>query len=103
MYALLLPAATDTARFLFAAIAAFNMSENSGLIPQVRHGGRGNASVAIVGSKFEGTGLEKEQIGQIQVPRSSWGDATRTGGLGALDTGVEAEDSFWINGDGLVT
>ena len=61
-------------------------------MPQVRHGESGNASVAIVGSKFEGTGFGNVQIGQIQVPRSSWGDAARIGGVGALDTGSDADN-----------
>lgn len=38
------------------------------MIPHARHGARGVCAPAVVGSKFEGTGLEKEQIGQIQVP-----------------------------------
>lgn len=32
------------------------------------------AAVAVAGSKFEGTGLEKVQIGQIQVAFIGWGD-----------------------------
>lgn len=60
-----------TARLALATMEALRTKAKSGLIPQVRHGGRGNVSVAIVGSKFDGTGLGKEQIEQIQVPRST--------------------------------
>lgn len=59
------------ALFALAAMAAFRTCENSGLIPHVRHGGSGKASVAMVGSKLEGTGFEKAQIEQIQVPLSN--------------------------------
>lgn len=48
-------------------IAAFSMWVSSGLIPQARHGARGEWGPAVVGSKFEGTGFEKLQIGHIQV------------------------------------
>lgn len=56
-------------RILFdtAATAAFSTTANGGLIPQARHGGRGMEALALLGSNFEGTGLEKEQIGHIQV------------------------------------
>lgn len=64
-------------------------------MPQARHGGSGNASVAIVGSKFEGTGLEKEQIGQTQVPLtrgSGAGEAAAARyGLEAREVGLEEE------------
>lgn len=36
-------------------------------MPQARHGGRGVCALAVVGSKLEGTGLEKVHIGQIHV------------------------------------
>jgi hypothetical protein len=36
-------------------------------MPHARHGGRCVREFAVVGSKFEGIGLEKEQMGQIQV------------------------------------
>lgn len=55
-------------RFALAATAAFSTRANGGLMPQARHGGRGKVSVAIVGSKFDGTGLEKEHIGHTHVP-----------------------------------
>jgi hypothetical protein len=50
-----------------AAIAALRTTAKGGFIPQARHGGGGVETLAILGSKLEGTGLEKEQIGQIQV------------------------------------
>ena len=36
-------------------------------MPQARHGGSGVCALAVVASKFDGTGLEKEQIGHIHV------------------------------------
>ncbi len=36
-------------------------------MPQARHGGRGVCTVAAVGSKFACNGLEKVQMGHIQV------------------------------------
>src|ERR1700742_4587241 len=67
-------------RLAFALTAAFSTTENGGLMPQAKHGGSGNASVAIVGSKFEGTGLEKEQMGQTQVPLTTGDGAGETAG-----------------------
>jgi hypothetical protein len=48
-------------------MAAFSTTANGGLIPQLRHGGRGTEAFAVLGSNVEGTGLEKKQIGHIQV------------------------------------
>ena len=36
-------------------------------MPQARQGGIGVFSFAVEGSKFEGTGFEKEHMGQIHV------------------------------------
>lgn len=36
-------------------------------MPQAKHGGRGVCSVAVYGSKLEGTGFDKEHIGHIHV------------------------------------
>jgi len=36
-------------------------------MPQARHGGNGVRSLAVAGSKLEGTGFEKVQIGQTHV------------------------------------
>lgn len=76
---------------MLATIAAFKTSGNGGLIPQARHGGSGNDSVAIVGSKLEGTGLENEHIGQTQVPTTTGKDAGGRKGLGDLELGEEAD------------
>ena len=43
------------------------MTAKGGLMPHVRQGGSGNASEATAGSKFDGTGLVKVHIGQIQL------------------------------------
>lgn len=52
--------------FDMPAIAAFTTCTVGGLIPQARHGGIGVRD-ASAGSKFEGTGFEKEHIGHTQV------------------------------------
>lgn len=48
-------------------MAAFKTRASVGLMPQARHGGRGVWMLAVVGSKLEGTGLEKLQMVQTQV------------------------------------
>ena len=58
---------TSAGRFDRLAIAAFTTRMNGGLMPQAKHGGIGVCSFAADGSKFEGTGFEKEQMGQIHV------------------------------------
>ena len=72
-------------------------------MPQARHGGNGNASVAIVGSKFEGTGLENEHMGQTQVPTTTGrlADDRVAGrnGLEERDVGEDAEAILWKVGD----
>jgi len=50
-----------------ALMAAFSITAKGGLMPHVRQGGIGNDSEATVGSKFDGTGLVKVHIGQIQL------------------------------------
>ncbi len=55
-------------------------------MPQARHGGSGSRSLDVCGSKFEGTGFEKEQIGHIQVPvRLAGSGVGRWKGLSARD------------------
>lgn len=49
------------------AMAALRMCASGGLMPQAKHGGRGVWAVAVAGSKLDGTGFEKVQMGQIQV------------------------------------
>lgn len=62
-----------------ALIAALRTVVNGGLIPQARHGGKLTAGVAVVVSKFEGTGLENEQMGQIQVALIGFGEDDECG------------------------
>jgi hypothetical protein len=85
-------------RFALAATAALSTSANGGFIPQAKHGGSGKASVAMVGSKFEGTGFEKEQIGQTQVPITAGvGAGEGAGGrygLADREPGVEEDKTF---------
>lgn len=50
-----------------AFIAALSICEKDGLIPHARQGGKGVLLLAVVGSKLDGTGLEKEHMGHIQV------------------------------------
>jgi hypothetical protein len=72
-----------------AAIAALRTTVNGGLIPQAKHGGSAVEALAVAGSKFDGTGLLKEQIGQIQVPLEGLGATRAEGrkGLALLDEG----------------
>jgi hypothetical protein len=66
------------------------------LIPQARHGGMGNVGLAFPASNPTGTGFEKEQIGQIQVPCDILGVGADTFGLKGLlvrETGDDGEDS----------
>ena len=63
-------------------------------MPQFKQGGRGVFELAIVGSKFAGTGLENEQIVQIHV---AWL------GLGDVDPEPGTAKGFesWLTGDAL--
>jgi hypothetical protein len=76
-----------------AAMAALTTCTSGGFIPQARHGGRGVRSFAVLGSKLDGTGLEKEQMGQIQVVFASLAgageDAAARPGVEYLLGGVE--------------
>lgn len=62
----------DPSRLAAAEIAAFNMVVNGGFIPHAKHGGTLVDFVAVDGSKLEGTGLENEHMGQIQVAFTGW-------------------------------
>ena len=73
-------------RFDMAAIAAFTTCTVGGFMPQARHGGMGVRD-ARAGSKLEGTGLEKEQIGHTHVALAGGG-----GGAGLLCRGGVDED-----------
>jgi hypothetical protein len=61
-------------RFDMAAMAALTTCTVGGLMPQARHGGMGVRD-ARAGSKLEGTGLEKEQMGHTQVALAGGGGA----------------------------
>lgn len=54
-------------RLVALDIEAFNTCAKVGLMPQARHGGNGVWMFAVVGSKFDGTGLEKLQMVHTQV------------------------------------
>ena len=74
-------------RFDMAAMVALSTWTSGGLMPHARHGGRGVRAFAVVGSKLEGTGFEKEQMGHTQVALSGGADA-RAGlprGSGVVD------------------
>lgn len=61
-------AAGDAVALLFAfEIAALSTCVRLGLMPHARQGGNGLFAVAVVGSKFEGTGFEKLQMTHTQV------------------------------------
>lgn len=67
--------ATTGSRFVAADIAALRIVASGGLIPHAKHGGIFVDAVAVVASKFDGTGFENEQIEQIHVALTGWGDA----------------------------
>ena len=54
-------------RFEAPDIAAFRTRANGGLTPHAKQGAKRVCALAVAGSKFDGTRLEKEQIGHIQV------------------------------------
>lgn len=64
----------DGSRLVRAPIAALRMVVSGGLIPHARQGGKSVAALAVAGSKLVGTGLENEQMGQIQVALIGFGD-----------------------------
>lgn len=59
-----------------------------GLIPQARHGASGVWALAEVGSKFEGTGLEKLHMVHTQVADTTFEGA----GAGREEDSVPKED-----------
>lgn len=97
--------ASEGARFVAAAIAAFSIVVNCGLIPHARHGGNGVEAVAVAGSKLEGTGLENEQMGQIHVAFTGFGagDAPRETCRAAEDGCAGEVPLTWVeNGPAFV-
>lgn len=57
----------EGSRLTAAAIAALSTIFKVGLIPQAKHDGKGVEAVAVVGSKFDGSGLENEHIEHTHV------------------------------------
>lgn len=55
-----------------AEMAAFRIVVKGGFMPHARQGGTLVDEVAVDGSKLEGTGLENEHMGQIQVAFTGW-------------------------------
>ena len=68
-------------RLVTALIAALRTVVNGGLMPHARQGGKFVAALAVAGSKLDGTGLENEHMGQIQVALISFGDDELCGRL----------------------
>lgn len=67
------------------------------MIPQAKHGGNGNEEFPFEESKFDGTGLEKEHIGQTHVPDDLETSACTEGdrnGLLVLVTGEDEDESL---------
>ena len=87
--------------FDMPAIAALTTCTVGGLIPHARHGGMG-VREASAGSKFEGTGFEKEHIGHTHVALCCGAGAGLLcrGGVpvvglpGVVDTGVPRVSCF---------
>jgi hypothetical protein len=93
------------ALFEIAAMAAFTTCMVGGLIPQARHGGIGVRD-ASAGSKFDGTGFEKEHMGHTQdavIDGAGAGLFRRSGdpdeGLWAA-TGADRPRDSWLAGLG---
>jgi hypothetical protein len=80
-----------------AAIAAFRTWLNGGFMPQVRHAGMGEFEVAVLASKLDGTGFEKEHIGQTHVPvdcLSEYGAGRGVNGLLERETGDDEDERY---------
>ena len=79
------------------AMAALSTCTIGGLMPHAKHGGIGVCIFAVVGSKFVGTGLEKEHIGHIHVlscgraALSAWDEDD----LITLFLGDEESETLW--------
>lgn len=54
-------------RLAALAMVALSTCVSVGLMPQLAHGSSGVCTVAVCGSKYAGTGLEKEQMVQTHV------------------------------------
>lgn len=64
------------------------------MIPQARHGASGVWALAVVGSKLEGTGLEKLQMVQTQVAMLA--GAGSTGGTRSCPPGCGAGEALLL-------
>lgn len=67
--------AAGCSRFVAADMAALRIVASGGLMPHARHGGIEVDAVAVVASKFDGTGFENVQIEHIHVALTGCGDA----------------------------
>ena len=90
--------------FDIAAMAALTTCMVGGLMPQARHGGIG-VREASAGSKFDGTGFEKEHIGQTQdavIEGAGAGLFRRSGEAdeGLCATGADRPRDSWFAGFG---
>ena len=88
----------DDVRCDAVEIAAFSTTAKGGLIPQARHGGKGKEALARLGSKLDGIGFEKEQIGHIHVPVVGLAELGTANGLLALVTGREEDSKRFVAG-----
>ena len=70
-------------------IADLRTRAKGGLTPHAKHGANGVYSLAVWGSKFDGTGLDKEHIGHIHVAVLAGGGsgAGKWNGLSVRDNG----------------
>lgn len=75
-------------------MVAFRTCVRVGLIPQARHGGSGVCALAVVGSKLEGTGLEKLQMVQTHVAGLAGVDST--GGMRSPLSSCRAGDELLL-------
>jgi hypothetical protein len=95
----------DTCRFDMADIAALTRCTSGGFMPHARHGGKGVRALAVEGSKLEGTGFEKEQMGHTHVALDEGADAgaglpRRSGVLGVLLVAAERPRDSRLDGLG---
>jgi hypothetical protein len=84
-------------RFAAAAIDAFSIVASGGLIPHARHGGSGVEAVAVAGSKLDGTGFEKEQIGHTQVTFTALGAGDTPRGSDGVGPCSDTDADWTVN------
>lgn len=88
----------DDPRCAAAEIDAFSIVASGGLIPHARQGGSGVEAVAVAGSKLDGTGFEKEQIGHTQVAFTGLGAGDAPRGSDGAAPCNDAEAGWTVNG-----